>query len=452
MLNNPTKYTDPSGEVIRGGGPLPAHQGYSMYTESPVVSYDGFVISGMEAGSFLESLSRGGGAAHGLGVISNGNITHTRENKSAIASLNPTAFMDFLYPNGFMNNSKNIFNKLYNRFYTNEILDNNAQIPYRLGTEIVREKVEKNENEQSGGNPSLGSQIVNNVLTGAGAFSATMEASYASDAQYIYRYAQGSQSATQITQANKVLSNRIAGGFQVAGQAIAVLSLSHSAIQSYNGNARNGSFVYDVINTGIGFIPFVGVPTSILGAVYKDDILDYGNSHPYHGNAHTRCFVAGTPVYSNDGFVNIELLKVNDTLSSYNVATGVVELMQVSHTSNRITTNVYQVVTNLDTFIVTGEHPFYVEGRNWTEVKDLKAGDELRSLLNTKISVIKIEKLEVEKTVYNIEVNGNHNFYVGQGKVLVHNKTRNEKHISTEELNKKILIQKDILDETRNKK
>ena len=186
--------------------------------------------------------------------------------------------------------------------------------------------------------------------------------------------------------------------------------------------------------------------------IYKNDVLDYAEKNPYQGNANTRCFVAGTPVYSKDGFVNIELFKVNDTLSSYNITTGTVELMKVSHTSNRATTNVYQVITSLDTFIVTAEHPFFVEGKNWTEVKDLEIGDELKSLLDTKISVIKIEKLEAEKVVYNIEVNGNHNFYVGQGKVLVHNKTRNQKHISTEDLNKKILIPKEHLDETENKK
>ena len=89
--------------------------------------------------------------------------------------------------------------------------------------------------------------------------------------------------------------------------------------------------------------------------------------------------------------------------------------------------------------MVTGEHPFYVEGKQWVKAKDLKLEDELKNISGAKIVVVAVEKLTIEKEVYNIEVDGNHNFYVGKGKVLVHNKTINKEHISIEELNNELL-------------
>ena len=69
---------------------------------------------------------------------------------------------------------------------------------------------------------------------------------------------------------------------------------------------------------------------------------------------------------------------------------------------------------------VTEAHPFYVAGE-WIEAQDLKLGDEIFNYSGNKG---KVEKISIETKnikVYNFEVEGNHNYYVGQLSILAHN-------------------------------
>ena len=70
---------------------------------------------------------------------------------------------------------------------------------------------------------------------------------------------------------------------------------------------------------------------------------------------------------------------------------------------------------------VTGEHPFYLDGK-WILVKDLKMGDFLLTDKFEKTKIISIEKVHTNNPfyVYNLEVDGLHNYYANN--LLVHNK------------------------------
>ena len=71
-------------------------------------------------------------------------------------------------------------------------------------------------------------------------------------------------------------------------------------------------------------------------------------------------------------------------------------------------------------------HPFYVKNEDgtgeWKAASNLKAGDELLSEDGNKVKVseVKVEKLAEEITVYNLELDEVHTYYVAGG-VLVHN-------------------------------
>ena len=71
-------------------------------------------------------------------------------------------------------------------------------------------------------------------------------------------------------------------------------------------------------------------------------------------------------------------------------------------------------------------HPFYVKNEDgtgeWKAASNLKAGDELLSEdgKKVKVSEVKVEKLAEEITVYNLELDEVHTYYVAGG-VLVHN-------------------------------
>lgn len=60
-------------------------------------------------------------------------------------------------------------------------------------------------------------------------------------------------------------------------------------------------------------------------------------------------------------------------------------------------------------------------------MKELKIGDVLKSSDNkATVSVSSIRELSQSVTVYNIEVDGNHNYFVTGSTILVHNKNITE--------------------------
>jgi hypothetical protein len=72
---------------------------------------------------------------------------------------------------------------------------------------------------------------------------------------------------------------------------------------------------------------------------------------------------------------------------------------------------------------VTGRHPFWsVDSSDWVPVSDLRIGERLRGLNGTP----RVESLtlrEEPEPIYNIEVNGDHVYRVGEQGLLVHNQS-----------------------------
>ena len=77
-------------------------------------------------------------------------------------------------------------------------------------------------------------------------------------------------------------------------------------------------------------------------------------------------------------------------------------------------------------------HPYYVIGKGWKETRDLSLGD---MILTQDKKAIEIQKLSTEKVdttkVYNFEVEGNHNYFVGTTMLLVHNVSSNGSRLWT---------------------
>lgn len=70
---------------------------------------------------------------------------------------------------------------------------------------------------------------------------------------------------------------------------------------------------------------------------------------------------------------------------------------------------------------VTGTHPFWsVDREAWVSVIDLRTGETLKTLAGTTVVESQSKRREPE-TVYNIEVEGDHCYRVGESGVLVHN-------------------------------
>ena len=142
------------------------------------------------------------------------------------------------------------------------------------------------------------------------------------------------------------------------------------------------------------------------------------------------CFPAWTKIIMADGTSkNIEDVEEWDAVLSYNTDTNTNEPnivnRQIVHKDSLH--EMYELTINGNVLKVTDVHPFYVrktdssKDYDWIEAKNLKVWD---NLLMTDGSLVKIEKIKHynnQETVYNLEVDNNHDYFVDKW-YLVHNK------------------------------
>lgn len=75
----------------------------------------------------------------------------------------------------------------------------------------------------------------------------------------------------------------------------------------------------------------------------------------------------------------------------------------------------------------TTEHPFWVEGKGWVAACQLHAGDLLKRIdSGACLRVVSAELSGTKADVFNFEVEGVHNYFVGRDGVLVHNESRQQ--------------------------
>jgi RHS repeat-associated protein len=134
------------------------------------------------------------------------------------------------------------------------------------------------------------------------------------------------------------------------------------------------------------------------------------------------CFAAGTLVQTKDGEKRIEEIKAGDVVLASDPRSGEApQWRQVTRTFERATETILHVRAGSETISVTPEHPFWVEGRGWTEAKDLRPGDLLSGKRGESVPVVEVKRSEGAFKVYNFEVEGSHTYFVSHTGLLVHN-------------------------------
>jgi RHS repeat-associated protein len=142
----------------------------------------------------------------------------------------------------------------------------------------------------------------------------------------------------------------------------------------------------------------------------------------------TCCFAAGTKVHTDHGDVPIERIRVGDMVLSRNRTTGKQEY-------KRVTALTAQHRDKLIELRVEGEteplrpsvnHPFWVlrapsQQPAWIVADSMRVGDLVLDLKGEWRKVLSVKTLEGMKTVYNFEVDDNHDYFVGTTGFLVHN-------------------------------
>ena len=167
-------------------------------------------------------------------------------------------------------------------------------------------------------------------------------------------------------------------------------------------------------DVSFGDVLKVGLTSSIMAGGMKEVMQSIGLCN---------CFIAGTLVATETGYVTIENIKVGDLVWAHDPETGETALKPVVQTFRNETTEWIHVTVNGETLTCTPEHPFYVPEKGWTSAIDLRAGDILVMLNGEYVVVEQVqhELLESPETTYNFEVEDYHTYYVGEKSVLVHN-------------------------------
>jgi hypothetical protein len=136
---------------------------------------------------------------------------------------------------------------------------------------------------------------------------------------------------------------------------------------------------------------------------------------------YSSCFVAGTKVWTMDGPMAIEQVKAGECVLAQHPATGELAYKPVVETTVRPTSPVRAIKTSRDTILATRGHPFWVSGVGWRMVKELKAGERLHSMSGP-VEILGVEDAG-EAECYNLVVADFGNYFVGEGKLLVHDNT-----------------------------
>ncbi len=139
------------------------------------------------------------------------------------------------------------------------------------------------------------------------------------------------------------------------------------------------------------------------------------------------CFAAGTPIATENGSIAIENIAIGDMVWSYDYKTGEKSLKPVTATTIRETNKVITLKIGGEQIVTTPEHPFYVVNDDkydgYVAAKYLSVGDCIKTFDGRCLTITAIEQQTLDEpiTVYNLTVDDNHSYYVGEWEILVHN-------------------------------
>lgn len=187
-------------------------------------------------------------------------------------------------------------------------------------------------------------------------------------------------------------------------------------IESY----RNGDNVFKGLTKGMedGFID--GFIAGVVTSGFKQ-LLGFPNAF---------CFKEQTKVLTSEGLKNIEEIKEGEYVYSYNEETKEKELKKVirlfRNKTNKWLHLKFKTKDIVEEIICTEEHPFFVPNKGYIKAKYLVENEEVLMYNNSCVVLVskEVEELEKEEETYNFEVEDNHNYFVGESLILVHNRCK----------------------------
>ena len=146
------------------------------------------------------------------------------------------------------------------------------------------------------------------------------------------------------------------------------------------------------------------------------------------GDSCALCFPGGTLVRTKHGLVPIEKLRIGEEVLSRNLQTKKLEYRKViglaqPHPDKLLELHLAGSAHSLN---ATSDHQFFAKTASggagvWAPATKLRAGDLVLNVKGTWTKVTAISNVDNTQTVYNFEVEDDHDYFVGQTGLLVHN-------------------------------
>ena len=135
------------------------------------------------------------------------------------------------------------------------------------------------------------------------------------------------------------------------------------------------------------------------------------------------CFIAGTLVTTRSGLKPIEKIVIGDYVLSRNEETGENSYKKVIDTLVRSTQEICTIELENGKIKSTTGHLFMVKDKWWKAALELEIGDVLITSEEKEqvVKSIKVEEKGYPVTTYNLTVEYNHTFFVGEESALTHN-------------------------------
>ena len=135
------------------------------------------------------------------------------------------------------------------------------------------------------------------------------------------------------------------------------------------------------------------------------------------------CFVEGTLVAIENGYIKIENIAIGDKVLSQNENSGQKMLKSVKRIFVNKATQLVRIRVAGQEISTTKQHLFYVFDYGWKEAGNLTSGERLISSKNKILTIESVKHIELDDFifVYNFEVEGWHTYFVTKENVLVHN-------------------------------
>jgi len=131
-----------------------------------------------------------------------------------------------------------------------------------------------------------------------------------------------------------------------------------------------------------------------------------------------------TLVQAEVGLIPISEINIGDMVWAYNEKTGGQSLQEVTHLiRGEGEKSMIDIVLNTgEVTKTTANHPFYLaENDRWVDASELTEKDVLLSILGSPLGISGVSAYQLNTKVYNLTVNNDHTYYVGESGVLNHN-------------------------------